>query len=100
MKRNRLGGGGGGGEMDSLKLAHVLMLLSRGGGGGRVEEKEHMAQPPSGRVFECKTCSRRFPSFQALGGHRAKHKKPRPVGDRHGQTQVGAAKPRVHECSI
>ncbi|CAL9111780.1 unnamed protein product, partial [Musa acuminata var. zebrina] len=44
MKRNRLGGGGG--EMDSLKLAHVSMLLSRGGGGGRVEEKEHMAQPP------------------------------------------------------
>ncbi|KAD2087004.1 hypothetical protein R6Q59_008772 [Mikania micrantha] len=28
-------------------------------------------------VFECKTCSRTFPSFQALGGHRASHKKPR-----------------------
>lgn len=27
-------------------------------------------------AYECKTCNRRFPSFQALGGHRASHKKP------------------------
>ncbi|OWM73742.1 zinc finger protein ZAT5 [Punica granatum] len=32
-------------------------------------------------VYECKTCSRTFPSFQALGGHRASHKKPRPAED-------------------
>ncbi|GAB4836393.1 hypothetical protein Ancab_001304 [Ancistrocladus abbreviatus] len=28
-------------------------------------------------VYECKTCSKTFPSFQALGGHRASHKKPK-----------------------
>ncbi|MQL97875.1 hypothetical protein Taro_030567 [Colocasia esculenta] len=28
-------------------------------------------------VYECKTCSKCFPSFQALGGHRASHKKPK-----------------------
>ncbi|KAL3649649.1 hypothetical protein CASFOL_006052 [Castilleja foliolosa] len=28
-------------------------------------------------VYTCKTCTRSFPSFQALGGHRASHKKPR-----------------------
>ncbi|KAF4373479.1 hypothetical protein F8388_025173 [Cannabis sativa] len=28
-----------------------------------------------GHVFECKTCNKRFSSFQALGGHRASHKK-------------------------
>ncbi|KAI3917170.1 hypothetical protein MKX01_003619 [Papaver californicum] len=28
-------------------------------------------------VYECKTCNRCFPSFQALGGHRASHKNPK-----------------------
>lgn len=28
-------------------------------------------------VYECKTCNRTFSSFQALGGHRASHKKPK-----------------------
>lgn len=32
-------------------------------------------------VYECKTCSRVFPSFQALGGHRASHKKPKSTAD-------------------
>ncbi|XP_048429377.1 zinc finger protein ZAT5-like [Pyrus x bretschneideri] len=27
-------------------------------------------------LYQCKTCDRCFPSFQALGGHRASHKKP------------------------
>ncbi|CAL0316790.1 unnamed protein product [Lupinus luteus] len=31
-------------------------------------------------VYECKTCNRTFPSFQALGGHRASHKKPKAIG--------------------
>ncbi|POO01791.1 TFIIH C1-like domain containing protein [Trema orientale] len=44
---NKSGGGGGG-----------------GGGGGLY-------------VYQCKTCDRCFPSFQALGGHRASHKKPK-----------------------
>ncbi|KAJ3703284.1 hypothetical protein LUZ61_006989 [Rhynchospora tenuis] len=28
-------------------------------------------------VFECKTCNRRFPSFQALGGHMTSHLRPK-----------------------
>ncbi|OIW05831.1 hypothetical protein TanjilG_23617 [Lupinus angustifolius] len=28
-------------------------------------------------IYECKTCNRTFPSFQALGGHRASHKRPK-----------------------
>ncbi|GAA0173503.1 hypothetical protein LIER_27102 [Lithospermum erythrorhizon] len=30
-------------------------------------------------VYECKTCDRSFPSFQALGGHRTSHKKHKPT---------------------
>ncbi|XP_016483854.1 zinc finger protein ZAT5 [Nicotiana tabacum] len=30
-------------------------------------------------VYECKTCNRTFPSFQALGGHRTSHKKAKTI---------------------
>ncbi|OIT40303.1 PREDICTED: zinc finger protein ZAT5 [Nicotiana attenuata] len=30
-------------------------------------------------VYECKTCNRTFPSFQALGGHRASHRRPKTI---------------------
>ncbi|KAM0856472.1 hypothetical protein ACQ4PT_049085 [Festuca glaucescens] len=46
------------------------------------------------RAFVCKTCGRVFPSFQALGGHRASHKKP--MVDSEG----GHLKPKLHGCSI
>ncbi|KAJ0244218.1 hypothetical protein HA466_0188850 [Hirschfeldia incana] len=34
-------------------------------------------------VYQCKTCDRTFPSFQALGGHRASHKKPKAAPSLH-----------------
>ncbi|KAG0502934.1 hypothetical protein HPP92_003006 [Vanilla planifolia] len=64
----------------------MLALVSWGketlGGGGGGEET---------KVFECKTCGRRFSSFQALGGHRASHKKVK-------GTEPERA--RVHECTV
>ncbi|KAK4376007.1 hypothetical protein RND71_006684 [Anisodus tanguticus] len=46
------------------------------------------------RFFECKTCKEQFKSFQALGGHRASHKKPRFV------TGADPIKSKIkkHEC--
>lgn len=81
-------------EDDSLKTANYLILLSRGhsdGGGQQVA-------PLSDRVFECKTCNRQFASFQALGGHRASHKRPRTIDDHYKESSP--VKPKVHECSI
>lgn len=81
---------------------------SRGGGGSRIKQQEEeeeeeeikmenfssrrvneMVTTPTAAaavksgfyVYECKTCSRTFPSFQALGGHRASHKKPKPMAE-------------------
>ncbi|GJN05177.1 hypothetical protein PR202_ga22785 [Eleusine coracana subsp. coracana] len=53
--------------------------------------------------FQCRTCGRRFATFQALGGHRTSHKRPRVradgvdllLGARPGK---GAAAKHVHRC--
>ncbi|PIN04295.1 hypothetical protein CDL12_23166 [Handroanthus impetiginosus] len=79
-------------------MANCLILLARGGFSSQTEEEikpseskfssrkfTEMATTTNGKagiyVYECKTCSRTFPSFQALGGHRASHKKPKPAAD-------------------
>ena len=79
-------------DLDSSDMARILMLFS-----GHHHHSFHaVAAGPSSpeRVFECKTCNRKFPSFQALGGHRASHKKPRLADG------AEPPKPKVHGCSI
>lgn len=54
--------------------------------------------------FECKTCNKKFSSFQALGGHRASHKRVKLEGDQELKEQAKSLslwnKPKLHECSI
>nr|AZL19535.1 transcription factor ZAT2 [Diospyros kaki] len=91
MKRSREDGDH---QVEALAMANCLMLLSRVG---------KSAALPASRVFTCKTCNREFSSFQALGGHRASHKKPFRLmsGDHlHVQTPSSPPKPKTHECSI
>ncbi|KAE8099455.1 hypothetical protein FH972_017437 [Carpinus fangiana] len=83
----------------SFDLANCLMLLSHG-----IETEQIKKGSRPVPVFECKTCNRQFSSFQALGGHRASHKRPRLVGDEQRdrtklQSSAGS-KPKMHECSI
>ncbi|KAJ4779842.1 hypothetical protein LUZ62_064099 [Rhynchospora pubera] len=73
---------------DPKDMANTLMLLSK---------STHSC---NARMFECKTCNRHFPSFQALGGHRASHRKPRQAKNEEAQLLAEPNKPRVHECSI
>ncbi|KAK1421275.1 hypothetical protein QVD17_23474 [Tagetes erecta] len=86
-------------ELDSMitSTANYLMLLSRG-----PTSTESYDVNTYNRVFECKTCNRQFTSFQALGGHRASHKKPRfgiaDMENHHDQTLP--SKPKSHKCSI
>lgn len=103
-------------------MANCLILLARGGGRdwprGDDGSGRRVAEGKVGvYVYECKTCNRCFPSFQALGGHRASHKKPKAtaasgVEDENESNclslQLGKPvvavesgnKAKVHECSI
>ncbi|KAF2300433.1 hypothetical protein GH714_013229 [Hevea brasiliensis] len=71
-------------------MVNCLMLLSKVG----------QTEAPDGRFFTCKTCNRKFASFQALGGHRASHKKPKLVGDDFLKLPSSPPKPKTHECPI
>ncbi|TKY52837.1 Zinc finger protein ZAT11 [Spatholobus suberectus] len=80
-------------EVESIGLANCLMLLSH--------PRESKPQKPLGPVeFECRTCKRKFSSFQALGGHRASHKKPKLDVKEQGKFLRLGNKPKKHECSI
>ncbi|KAH6825346.1 hypothetical protein C2S53_016773 [Perilla frutescens var. hirtella] len=96
-------------------MANCLILLAKGQG----------QRPAVAEAYQCKTCSKSFASFQALGGHRASHKKPNKPTNNLEETKKGLMmrekqesfvaegdestnlslqipnKPtRVHECSI
>ncbi|TMX00408.1 hypothetical protein EJD97_000839 [Solanum chilense] len=76
-------------------MTNYLMLFSR--------QENHfntMMNNSPNRVFECKTCNRQFSSFQALGGHRASHKKPRLMEEMNFHLPISPPKPKTHECSI
>ncbi|XP_077210576.1 zinc finger protein ZAT5-like [Tasmannia lanceolata] len=98
------------------ELANCLILLAQG---GNRDFESRLVEGQRERIigYECKTCNRCFPSFQALGGHRASHKKPKAanvvVGENEDQflgpsLQLSKQiipynnnnKSRVHECSI
>ncbi|KAF8395287.1 hypothetical protein HHK36_019230 [Tetracentron sinense] len=122
-------------------MANCLILLAQGksrdgprqigegGGMERVSSRRFAEQSITAKagfyVYECKTCNRCFPSFQALGGHRASHKKPKAMVEERkalgllkdeGQSNNNSLPPplyignkanlssynksRIHECSI
>ncbi|XP_058763612.1 zinc finger protein ZAT11-like [Vicia villosa] len=72
----------------------------------RQREKESMEHQKNKTYFqdqfECKTCNRKFSSFQALGGHRTSHKKLKLEGDEtvlKGYDHTNK-QPKMHKCSI
>nr|ACU18906.1 unknown [Glycine max] len=77
-------------EEEEEDMANCLILLAQGKVGGDPPhrhkdlygsdvktEKLGSTKVDHFYVYECKTCNRTFSSFQALGGHRASHRKPK-----------------------
>ncbi|CAH9074969.1 unnamed protein product [Cuscuta europaea] len=73
-------------DAEVLAMANCLDLLSR----PRAADRTAV---PSEWEFGCKTCKKRFRSFQALGGHMASHKRIRTVKKDEG-------KKIRHECPV
>ncbi|CAN7007176.1 unnamed protein product [Brassica rapa subsp. trilocularis] len=68
-------------SIKNLDIVKCLMILSRTSIVKQIGVNQFTERNTSNR-FECKTCNRRFSSFQALGGHRAIHKKPKLAVDK------------------
>lgn len=97
-------------EMEGLRAhAEALLTLSApasssslGTGGTPSSAAARRAMAAEG-VFECKTCSKRFPSFQALGGHRTSHTRlqARMLSDPAAAAAAAERdRARVHECAV
>ncbi|MED6136571.1 hypothetical protein PIB30_057285 [Stylosanthes scabra] len=94
--------------VESIDLAKCLMLLPLlQESSNKASSVHHRNSNNNGSCveFECKTCNRKFSSFQALGGHRASHKRQK-VEDGEEELKQQAKslslwnKPKMHECSI
>ncbi|CAL4946659.1 unnamed protein product [Urochloa decumbens] len=88
-------------EMEGLRVDTAAMLSMKSSSpepaGGGSSSRATAAEG----VFECKTCSKRFASFQALGGHRTSHTRlqARMLSDPSGAAERDRAA-RVHECAV
>ncbi|AEC09397.1 Zinc finger protein ZAT11 [Arabidopsis thaliana] len=63
-------------SLKNIDIAKCLMILAQTSMVKQIGLNQHTESHTSNQ-FECKTCNKRFSSFQALGGHRASHKKPK-----------------------
>ncbi|GFY89520.1 salt tolerance zinc finger [Actinidia rufa] len=85
-------------------LALCLIMLARG---GATSAASAAAAPNQKTSYKCSVCDKSFPSYQALGGHKASHRKNVAASatvDDHSSTSAATTtlspSGRLHECSI
>lgn len=99
-------------------LALCLIMLARGGNGGGVSistaakpalSDNNSAPLPAAKLsYKCSVCNKAFPSYQALGGHKASHRKLAAAATAEDHSTSSAVTTssasngggRTHECSI
>ncbi|KAE8685739.1 hypothetical protein F3Y22_tig00111095pilonHSYRG01003 [Hibiscus syriacus] len=85
-------------DQDDEYLALCLLMLAR----GATDNSSTLHPPPEEKVgFNCRVCNKSFPSYQALGGHKASHRKLMAASE-DCSTSSTSSNPsgRSHECSI
>ncbi|XP_015969885.1 zinc finger protein ZAT11 [Arachis duranensis] len=92
-------------SVESIDLVKCLMLLPLLQERSNKSSTSSMHHRNGSAEFECKTCNRKFSSFQALGGHRASHKRQKlEDGEEELKQQAKSLSlwnnPKMHECSI
>ncbi|GJM92614.1 hypothetical protein PR202_ga09100 [Eleusine coracana subsp. coracana] len=90
-------------EMEGLRVhADALLSLSSSPSSTTTSSSSSRRAMAAEGVFECKTCRKRFASFQALGGHRTSHTRlqARMLSDPAGGGAAERDKARVHECAV
>ncbi|XP_074577300.1 uncharacterized protein LOC141833709 [Curcuma longa] len=79
-------------DQEEIQGAELLLMLSLSNGVKLPASKSVAAEKGE---FECKTCSRRFTTFQALGGHRTSHKRLRAERPEAAKENSGS-----HRCGV
>lgn len=86
----------------STSVAAVAVEEDDDGDEEEEEEYKSAAPPPAARggryKYKCGTCNKLFRSYQALGGHRASHKKNRACLIAGGG--CGKAEEKIHQCPV
>jgi len=104
----------GGSLTEDEYIALCLMLLARDGDRNRHLSSSSFSSPPllppSTPIYKCGVCDKAFSSYQALGGHKASHRKNSSLtqssgGDEHSTSSAittvgGRGSVKSHVCSI